>query len=302
MKSLFRFKHLFVLILFSFLCVMIFGACPTPVEEEEVVITPDEEDPDMVLVEGAEVPAGVVWQSTASLPVTITSFMIDKYELTYDKWYNVLLWALAHEYTFISYGQEGSWAASGAAPSTNGDQRKPVTKLSYMDAIVWCNAYSEAKSKTPVYKDSVGNVVRDANAGEAIRDTAANGYRLATADEWEFAARGGEPGEGLPWAGKYGGSDNLEEVAYADTNDGAGVIRVGGKAANPLGLYDMAGNAWEYIEGGAIRSPNYFLMTHPEWGFEDIFNITYLSGQAPPHSYTDICQWNDTTLRIVCVP
>ena len=67
-------------------------------------------------------------------------------------------------------------------------------------------------------------------------------YRLPTEAEWEFAARGGRWSKGL----NYSGSDNINDVCWCDGNSGRKTHKVGTKAPNELGIYDMSGNVYEW--------------------------------------------------------
>ncbi len=119
---------------------------------------------------------------------TISSFTIGKYEVTYGLWNTVYVWATSNDYNFANLGREGS---EDASPTNN--SLEPVTSINWRDAIVWCNAYSEMSGFNPVYK-SGGNVLKDSrddnasNCDFATANWSANGYRLPTEGEWQYAA------------------------------------------------------------------------------------------------------------------
>ena len=69
-------------------------------------------------------------------------------------------------------------------------------------------------------------------------------YALPTEAQWEYAARGGEKSKGY----KYSGSNDLDEVAWYDSNSNNATNPVGMKAPNELGIYDMTGNVWEWCQ------------------------------------------------------
>jgi len=109
----------------------------------------------------------------------------------------------------------------------------PVIEVTWYDAAAYCNWLSEKMGLTPCYRGS----------GKTIQcDFSANGYRLPTEAEWEYAARGGAKSLGFA----YAGSDNPDEVAWYAANSGGVMHPVGQKKPNELGLYDMSGNLYEW--------------------------------------------------------
>ncbi|GAB3425009.1 formylglycine-generating enzyme family protein [Flindersiella endophytica] len=118
--------------------------------------------------------------------------------------------------------------------SVAGD-RTPAVDVSWLDAVRFCNSQSERDGLTPAYRH---DDAADAAAAESVVwDASADGYRLPTEAEWEYACRAGTIGP------RYG---PLDEIAWYRGNSGERIHEVGGRQPNPWGLYDLLGNVWEW--------------------------------------------------------
>jgi formylglycine-generating enzyme required for sulfatase activity len=180
--------------------------------------------------------------------VQVNAFFMDKCEVSYARWTDVKTWAASHGYGFDNAG-------AGLASD------HPAQTLSWYDAVKWCNARSEKEGLMPVYYTSATQAFVYRNGWIALSNTCvkwtANGYRLPTEAEWEKAARGGLSGKRYPWGDTIGGS-NANYSGSGDPWSGSSPqttpcgyyngtqTPAGPDMANGYGLYDMAGNVWEW--------------------------------------------------------
>lgn len=161
--------------------------------------------------------------------VKLSSFYIDKYEVTQKEWKEIM----------------------GDNPSYYRGDDLPVESVSWFDAIAYCNKKSFKEGLTPCYSylDYGSNPDKwpqnwnklDGNHTKINFNCKANGYRLPTEAEWEYAAKGGIQSKGYI----FSGSNDANTVAWFE-NNAIQTHKIGTKKPNELGLYDMSGNVGEW--------------------------------------------------------
>ena len=155
--------------------------------------------------------------------VAVSPFLIDCYEVTQQSYEQVM----------------------GVNPSKWKNPTNPVEQIRWADAARYCNARSHLEALQPAYDPKTWSC-----------DVEADGYRLPTEAEWEYACRAGTETT-YSFGNDYSA---LKAHAWFKGNAARGPRPVGAREPNPWGLHDMAGNVWEwchdlYAEDYYLRSP-----------------------------------------------
>jgi formylglycine-generating enzyme required for sulfatase activity len=158
--------------------------------------------------------------------VKVSAFLIDKFEVTHEMFARAQLPNPSH------------W---------QDNPRKPVERVRWRDAKQYCNERSLLEKLKPCYNEK---------SADFDCDYTANGYRLPTEAEWEYACRAGTD---APY--DFGTADKLRQFAWFADNATEKTHPVGEKKPNRWGIFDLYGNVSEWCED--VYTPTYYKESRP---------------------------------------
>jgi formylglycine-generating enzyme required for sulfatase activity len=213
--------------------------------------------PDMIFVEGGTFTMGSDDSDAESNEtphrVSVDDFYMHRFEVTNEEFAAFLNAKGRHEYNDAGWydldDKDARIEQRGGTYTTKGSYGKhPVTEVTWYGAVAYCNWKSEELNLQPVYQISGTSVSVDWNA---------NGFRLPTEAEWEFAAR--SRGGSDKWAGTSSASSLSLYANSSGSEDGyENTAPVGSFRPNGLGLKDMSGNVvewcWDWYDGDYYKN------------------------------------------------
>ena len=195
---------------------------------------------EMILIPAGTFSMGQTDIATPVHSVTLSAFSMSKYQVTQEQYQAVMG-------TNPSYF-DGSTGREPADGETQG--KRPVERVSWYDALVFCNKLSMLEGLSPAYSingktnpadwGTVPTSSNNATWDAVVIVSGSTGYRLPTEAQWEYACRAGT-------TTAYNTGDTISDnTGWYSSNSGSKTHEVGKKSANAWGLYDMHGNVYEW--------------------------------------------------------